>query len=126
MIRLSPQLVGVFALALIAASGQCVVACSTEACEEPNTAQNNNLPPCHRHSNAPEKQQAPPVCAREVAVADTTQSPISANPTDAAPFITVPVLPSIASSSLHSADVPPSEIFAPPCLALVGSTVLRV
>lgn len=126
MSRLSPHLASIMALALIAASGQCAVACSTEACEKPGSAQDDNLPPCHRHSNAPEKQQAPPVCAPQIAVTNDASSSISPNPTDSTAFsVALASLPmTLVGSDFTNLRSP--DVVRPPHPTLGSSTVLRI
>ena len=59
----------VFAIALIAASTQCLAQCVAQPCRPVVTADDSVPPPCHRH-RAPKQSDTQESCKRLVLVSD--------------------------------------------------------
>jgi hypothetical protein len=118
--RVLPHLVGVIALALVAASGQCVVACTTGFCDKSETRKDAS-PPCHRHQGAP--KHALSNCVSIVAVADAASARTTLDTPDS-PIAATVIAPMTTSSSNAEARSP--ELLSPPLQSLPGSTILRI
>lgn len=61
--------VALLAAAVFAASGQCVIACSTELCRD-------SAPPCHRHHHPSSQNSKQATCTHPLFVSEVARQPL--------------------------------------------------
>src|ERR1019366_4852143 len=109
--------IGLLMLALIAASGQCSMACASAPCSRHTT----ELPPCHQHSPKP----MPSACAQSMFAAVIGPIPNA----DTTPIVTIAFLPlRTANTDFLPEPVRVTDLEKPPPLNphVALSTILQV
>jgi hypothetical protein len=115
----------IFALVLL--NIQCAAFCTVESCNGTGTvsAPGSNVPPCHRHQDAPGKQPPAP-CSHRLIQAVGATARVAHDPPAGDPAAGSPVVSSFASSPALAVDILSARAASPPGPDRISSVILRI